>query len=249
MNRIPVCFLSAVLVHALAAQQVTIKQPNLFGRVWEIPALSYGPNEWSVVRLTNQSDASRSVQMDVYSQRGERLPIGPNFMLKPHQELDVRIDRASGKQEMCWARVADDPDAAGQLQVTPIVEILSGNELYEFPREPREFSSRSLWGFRGSDLQYKTIYFLNGFDKPTVVTFCQSDRRDRDQCGRKGDAPARFTVAPYQSIAVDVRRLRRRYFFILSSVPRAGLLVILRDGEGRRKQFTSDSTIRFGDQN
>jgi hypothetical protein len=247
VSKISAWFISAALAHALAAQQITIKPPNVFGRVWDIPALSYGPNEWSVVRLTNQSEASRSVQVDVYSQRGERLPIGPDFMLNPHQVLDIRIDRAASKQEMCWARVVDDENAVGQLRVTPLVEILSGNELFDYEREVREFSSRSLWAFRASDLQFKTVYFLNGFDQPTVVTFCESNSRERDPCRRKDGSPARFTVGPHQSIAVDVRRLRQKYFFILSSVPRAAMLVVLRDGEGRRKQFSSDSTIRFGE--
>jgi hypothetical protein len=169
-------------------------------------------------------------------------------MLNPHQVLDIRIDTASSKEEMCWARVVDGPDAVGELEVTPLVEILRGNELFEFPREAREFSPRGLWGFRASDLEFKTVYFLNGSGQPTVVTFCQSNRREKDQCGRKDGSPARFTVGPYQSISVDVERLRQRYFFVLSSAPRAALLVVLRDGEGRRKKFTSESTIHFGEQ-
>jgi hypothetical protein len=216
--------------------------------MWDIPALSYGPNEWSVLRLTNQSELARNVRVEVYSEKGNPLPIGPDFVLKPHQVLDIRIDRASRKEEMCWARVVDGPDGVGELEVTPLVEILRGNELFEFPREAREFSPRGLWGFRASDLQFKTVYFLNGSGQPTVVTFCQSNRREKDQCGRKDGSPARFTVGPYQSISVDVERLRQRYFFVLSSAPRAALLVVLRDGEGRRKKFTSESTIHFGEQ-
>lgn len=248
MRNISAWFLYGALAHALAAQPIIDKppEPDAFNRVWDIPALSYGPNEWSVLRLTNQAEISRSVRVDVYSERGDRLPIGPELMVDPHQSVDIRIDRNSRKEEMCWARVVS--DGLGGLTVTPIVEILSGNELFDYPREPREFSTRNAWGFRASDAQFKTLYFLNGFDAPTVVTFCESNRRDRDPCGGKSGSPARFTVGPHQSVTVDVRRLRQRYFFVLSSVPRAGLLVVLRDGAGRRKQFTSESTIQFGEQ-
>jgi hypothetical protein len=189
------------------------------------------------------------VRVEVYSEKGIPLPIEPDLVLKPHQVLDIRVDGASKKEEMCWARVLDRSDGTGQLEVTPLVEILRGNELFEFPREAREFLPRGLWGFRASDLQFKTVYFLNGSRQPTVVTFCQSNKREKDQCGRKDGSPVRFTVGPHQSISVDVERLRQRYFFILSSVPRAALLVVLRDGEGRRKKFSSESNIRFGDQN
>jgi hypothetical protein len=251
VRKISVWFISAGLAHALAAQIITDRPPDLgaFGRVWDIPALSYGPNEWSILRLSNPSELSRNVRVEVHSEKGVALPIGPDFILKPHEVLDVRIDKTSNREEMCWARVMDRSEGAGQLEVTPLVDILRGNELYEFPREAREFLTRDLWGFRASDLQFKTVYFLNGSDRPTVVTFCQSNKREKDQCGRKDGTPTRFKVGAYQSISVDVERLRQRYFFVLSSVPRAALLVVLRDGEGRRKKFTSDSTIRFGDQN
>jgi hypothetical protein len=248
VRKISAWFLYPALAHALAAQPIADKPPapDIFGRVWNIPALSYGPNEWSVLRLTNQAEIPRLVQVDVYSEKGDRLPIGPEFMLDPHQALDIRIDRNSRREEMCWARVIS--DGLGGLTVTPIVEILSGNDLFEYPRDAREFSTRGEWGFRAGDIQFKTVYFVNGFDEPTVVTFCETNRRERDQCGGKSGSPARFTVGPHQSVAVDVRRLRRRYFFVVSSVPRAGLLVVLKDGSGRRKQFTSESNIQFGEQ-
>ena len=248
MSKISAWFLYAALAHALVAQPITDNPPapHFFGSVWNIPALSYGPNEWSVVRLTNQAEIPRSVRVDVYSERGERLPIGPEFMLEPHKPLDVRIDRNSRREEMCWARVVS--DGLGGLTVTPIVEILNGNELFDYPRDVREFSTRGEWGFRALDAQFKTVYFLNGFDEPTVVTFCESNRRERNQCTGKSGSSNRFTVGPRQSIMVDVKRLRQRYFFIESSVPRAALLVVLRDGAGFRKQFTSESSIQFGEQ-
>lgn len=247
MHKVSAWFMAAAFTHALAAQQVDPSPPDVLppGRVWTIPALAYGPDVWSVLRLANSSELPRSVNVDVYTQTGERLPVGPDYVLQPHQSLDIRIDKATRREEWCWARVVDRSDSPGELDVTAYLEILTGNQIADFPREARSISAEGMWAYRASQIQLKTVYFLNVFDHPTVVTFCQANKRERDQCGRKEDAPARFVVAPRQSIAVDVRRLRQRYFFVLSSAPGAALMVILKDGDGRRKTFSSESTIHF----
>jgi len=209
-------------------------------RVLEIPALAYGADMWSILRLTNTSASPQSVSVEAYGRKGDRLPIGPAFTVPPGAPLDVRID-GKGDPEMGWARVT----AAAAVDVKAFVEVLEGNAIEDFARHPHDASGESRWVSRASSVEGKQLYFLNVADQPTVVSFCTSDDPRPSGCGKKKPAPVRFPVNPKQSVAVDVRKLLRRYFVIESSVPGGAILALFEDAAGTRKVFSSNSEIRF----
>jgi hypothetical protein len=227
--------LSLLLVPVLSAQNPV--------RTLYIPALAYGPDVWSIVRLTNTGSTPQTARLEVYRENGTALPIGPAYDLQPGATLDVRIDAKTEDAEMCWARVIL-PD---NVRVRGFVEILEGNALEDFPRAPHQVSDLPRWVTLSDRIQGKQMYFLNAADRPTVVAFCAARQATADACQKKGTPSARFRVGPRQSISVQVRKLRGRFFITESSAPEAAVLVLFDNGPGIRKTFGSNSSIEFGD--
>src|ERR1700722_16739225 len=103
----------ALLLAAALASAIRAQTPPDFStsalslapaRVWEIPALGYGPNLWSILRFNNNADAAASVQVDVYCRAGARMPLAPVFAVRPRDSLDIRIEDPSQVLVGCWAR-------------------------------------------------------------------------------------------------------------------------------------------------
>ena len=221
--------------------------PALFGqgaaRTRYIPALAYGPNGWSIVRLTNSSVLRQSVRIDAYREDGTPLPLDPAYDIEPGATRDVRIDAKTTDAEMCWVRVVlpDEVEARG------FVEILEGNALEDFPRELHEPSGTARWVTLAKSVQGKQMYFLNAAGRPTEVSFCAVKHAQPEACEKKGTPRARYRVGPNQSLSVQVRKLRAMYFITESSVPGAAVLALFDNGPGTKKVFDSKSSIEFGD--
>ena len=226
---------------------LSLLAPVLLGqspaRTRYIPALAYGPNLWSIVRLTNSSAAPQTARVEVYRENGTALPMEPMYDIQPGATLDVRIDGKTGEAEMAWARVVL-PDG---VQARGFLEILEGNALEDFPREPHQVSDLARWVTLSDKVQGKQMYFLNVADVPTVVAFCAVKQAPPDACEKKGTPRARFRVGPNQSISVQIRKLRGKFFVAESSAPGAAVLVLFDDGPGIKKTFASKSSIDFGD--
>ena len=212
-------------------------------RTLYIPALAYGPNEWSIVRLTNSGATRQSVRIEAYGESGELLPLEPSYDVEPGATRDVRIDGRTTEAEMSWARVAL-PDG---VAARGYVEILQGNSLEDFPREPHEPSDSTRWVTLASRVEGNQMYFLNAGDRETVVAFCSVKRTVPNACDKKGTASGRYLVGPNQSISVQVKKLRAMYFITESSVPGAAVLALFDSGPGIKKVFASKSSIEFGD--
>lgn len=216
-------------------------------RTWYIPALAYGPDIWSIVRLTNPSSAVRPVKVNVYREDGTSLPIAPTFEVQAGAALDIRIDTPSATDEMCWAKVAVLENGPGPaVEVEGFIEILEGKAVEEFPRQALSPLPNRVWVGPASGVEGKQLYFLNVADQPTEVAFCAVDQAPSGACRKKGPS-ARFLVRPNQSVSLQVRKLRRRYFVTESSSPGAAILVLFADAPGTKRVFASKSSIQFGD--
>jgi hypothetical protein len=215
-------------------------------RTWYVPALGYGPNAWSIVRLTNSSDAARPVRIEVFRENGEPLPFDPEITVAPGSSRDLRIEMPSSKEEWCWVRISAPGQDSPALEVRAFLEILRGNAIEDFPREAHAASDRARWVSKASNVEGKELYFLNVAARPTTVAFC-GVKQPGDECRKRGGAAAHYLVESNRSLSVQVRKLRQRYFAIESSAPEAAIVVLFTDGPGTTKVFGSDSSIRFGD--
>jgi hypothetical protein len=221
--------------------------PILFGqspaRTFYIPALAYGPNGWSIVRLTNSSATRQTVRIEAFREDGTTLPLDPAYDVEQGATRDVRIEEKSAEAEMCWARVVLPEGVAAR----GYVEILQGNSLEDFPRELHELSDTARWVTLASRVEGKQMYFLNAASRATMVAFCAVKQTPPNACEKKGTRSARYRVGPNQSLAVQLKKMRATYFITESSVPGAAVLVLFDNGPGVRKQFGSNSSIEFGD--
>ena len=230
----------AFLIPVLSAQ---VSAPE--AQVRYIPALAYGPQVWSILRLSNSSDSARTIHIEVFRENGERLPIGPEFEVGPHATRDVRVDGGTSTPEMGWARVLE---ASGStVKVQALVEILEGNAIEDFPREMHDASDRKRWVALASNMERKQLYFLNVADQATVVSFCAGDKAAADACLKKGTPTARYIVKPNQCISVQIHKVRRKFFITESSAPGAAVLVLFGDGGGTKQVFGSSSSVQFGE--
>ena len=227
--------MAAVLIAPLLLAQTT-------GRIRYIPALAYGPNVWSVLRLTNSGTTPQTVGIEVYREDGTRVAMEPAFEVQPGTR-EIRIDGGTATEEICWARVTL-PDA---VEARGAVEVLTGDTLEDFSRGAHELSDRARWVTVTSAVEGRYFFFLNAAEWPTVVTFCATDQPRPDACRKKGTTSVRVPAGPRQLIGVQVRKTRGRFFITESSAPGAGVLTLFDAGPGDKRFFGSKSTVEFGE--
>lgn len=213
---------------------------GLLARTLEIPALAYGPNIWSILRFSNDSESPQSANVDVYCKDGARLPIGPTFEIEPHKTQDVRIESPAADVSSCWARVVS------ESEVRAFVEVLNGNQLESFDRQPAEATDFATRAIPAREVENKHLYFANLAEVSTVLTFCQANISRLDGCQEAGTAVFHILVKPRDAVRLDVKNIGRKYLVIESSRPGLAMAVLFSDDPGRRRLYSADSTIEFG---
>jgi hypothetical protein len=216
-------------------------------RIWEIPALGYSPRDWSIVRLTNNTDSAVSFQVDAYCGRGKRLPLDPTYPVEPHQEREVRISAETIVTVQCWARVSQltGPLSPG-IQIRASVDVLNGNRLEEFDRQPRQASADSFWAIPTSEIGGQRLYILNTSQTATILTFCMANKPEPKACHRKGVNPVRGLAQPRQAVMLDVKKFPpKKYLIAESSEPGSAIVQVFNDDPGHRKFYSADSSISF----
>ena len=213
---------------------------------WEIPALGYGPNAWSILRFTDNSDFPASFQVDVYCGDGSRFPLGPTFTVAPRKDLDVRIEAATNAPVLCWARVNQKSGIQGpEIQLQAFIETLKGNQLEDFDRKPAPATANAAWAMLGANVAGQQLYVLNASEKQTVLTFCAANRPDPKACEHKGANPVRRVANPRQAVLIDIRKFTKKYLITLSSQPGRAIIEVFNDQPGHRRVYTSESSISF----
>lgn len=143
------CWLVAAGALPIGAQVVTGETSRRPTRLF--PALGYGPHVWSILRLTNESKSPERVEIHAYRQNGDRLPVGPDFVVGPRERLDVRIEAKAGKDELAWATVAE-AAGSGTLAISAFIEVLKGNTILDFERQEFEPSPSDSWSLPSSEV-------------------------------------------------------------------------------------------------
>jgi hypothetical protein len=217
-------------------------------RVWEIPALGYGPNLWSVLRFNNETDVAASVQLDVFCQAGARMQLAPAFAIQPRNSLDIRIEAPSKDLVGCWARVQQLTGVRGSgFDLRAFVESLKGNQLEDFDRPAGLATANAAWAFSAAQIAGEQLYFLNASDTPTTLTFCSASKPDPKACDKKGAKVVRRLANPKQAVQLDVLNFPRKYLIAESSRPGRAIIEVFNDKPGHRRVFTSESSISFED--
>ncbi|HUI79947.1 MAG TPA: hypothetical protein VLY24_18600 [Bryobacteraceae bacterium] len=233
------------LLLMLLAPAFWAQSQDVSGRAWQIPALAYGPNIWSTLHLVNRAATPRSVRLEVYRENGERLSIAERWDVPAHEMREIRIDSPNGDQESCWAKVTELSEAPA-LQVDGSVEMLNGNAIVSFARKAKDPTANDVWVSLAAEIEGKQLYFLNVFDRPTTLEFCATNNREQRSCQVGSQkAAARFEVNPNQAVAVQVKKLRQRYFIAQSTAPGRAILLLFTDGPGTKRVFSSDSSVEF----
>jgi len=212
----------------------------LLARTMEIPALAYGPNIWSILRFSNDSESPQPVNVDVYCKDGQRLPIGPMFEIGPHQTHDVRVEGPASDVSSCWARVVSD------LEVRAFVQVLNGDQLETFDRRPAEARNFATRTIPAQEVEDKHLYFANLAEMPTVLAFCGANQSRLGGCQKSGTAVFRIVVKPREAVKLDVKTVGEKYLVIESSRPGLAMTVLFSDDPGRTRFYSAESTIDFG---
>ena len=213
---------------------------------WQIPALGYGPNVWSILHLVNRAATPRQLRLEVYRENGERLAIAETWDVPAGAMREIRIDSPNGDQESCWAKLTELSDEPA-VEVDATIEMLHGNAIESYSRKAKDPSANEVWVSRSAEIEGKQVYFLNMFDRPTTIEFCATNNREQRTClAPSRTAAVRFLVNPNQAIAVQIKKLRQKYFIAQSTVPGRAILLLFTDGPGSKHVFSSDSSVDFG---
>lgn len=216
-------------------------------RIWEIPALGYSIKDWSIVRLTNNTNSAASFQVDAYCGRAKRLPLDPTYTVEPHQVDEVRISAETIVTVQCWARVSQlTGELSPGIQIRATVDVLNGNRLEDFDRQPRQASADSFWAIPEPEIGGQQLYILNTSETATILTFCMANKPDPKECHRKGAHPVRRLANPRQAVILDVNKFPSKKCLIAeSSEPGSAILQVFNDDPGHRKFYSAESSISF----
>jgi hypothetical protein len=124
-------WLVGVLIGSLVAAPAGAQQaPQVF------PNLLFGPNAWSILRLTNPSEIPKSVRIDVYREDGRKLDLQPLYTVAAQSTIDVRVEGSGLYYQYCWAQVTEVSTrrSSPALEIEAREEQVIGNTLEEFPQ-------------------------------------------------------------------------------------------------------------------
>ncbi|MBV8731759.1 MAG: hypothetical protein JO336_18280, partial [Acidobacteriia bacterium] len=174
-----------------------------------IPALGYGQNSWSILRLANRSASVKTVGVEVFRQNGERLPIGPEVRLNPNDSIDLRIEAPANNEETCWAAITEYSNTTSpEVSVRGFVEVLNGNQVEAFERELHVPAEGGAWSLPTSDLRGKTLYFLNVSEMPTTINFCEVKQPKQYACVAERRHVSSYNLGARQSMLFDLENFR-----------------------------------------
>jgi hypothetical protein len=212
------------------------------------PALNYGYNRWTSVRLENHSSVPRSVEIEAYRDDGSPMEVASPITLGPREKTDIRLAGAGKALRWCWARITKiiaAGESAEMVSITVTIEMLKGNHVEQFERKgvtPASFGNHR-WINRSSDAQGKQLYYLNTSSSAAVLTFCQAPNTQAN-CER---VKPKFGVNGRGSILLNVRRLLQPYAIAETSDDHGGgMLLYLSRGSGKMTTFGAESSITFG---
>ncbi len=214
-------------------------------RVWYFPALPYGPDRWSLLKIVNNDRQPQDVKLDVFDEQGAPIAIESPVHLKAGETREIRIEKDSKRSEFCWARLEAAKKGASKLTVEAATERLMGNVIERFTRRNEEPSTRQSWYTSPGEFQF--IYLVNVDDKPLKATVCWAERPSKNSCDEPAAAAGRNRVTLQAKQTLYARLSKKQFAYMvveLSKDPRV-IATFLGPGQGERREFSTNTTLSF----
>jgi hypothetical protein len=130
-----------------------------------------------------------------------------------------------------------------QVAITVTVEVLHGNKIEYFEREPvKPNMGPQRWLDSAAARNGTFMYFLNISRVPTIVGLCQA-QNPAFSCR---NIKPRFGVNPNASIMIPVRSGKYPHLIVESYQSHASIVMYLHLGGGAYREFKANSSITFG---
>lgn len=221
-----------------------------------LSALTYGPEEWSVITIHNPGTSP--VKVSVYAYRPSGEPIGierSGRVLAAHETAEFRVQVKTAQMEMGWARVQwEIGKGKVGMECSAALHRLSGDELRTLPRHMSAPRTNPGGIAPARSMEDHILFLANVTEHPATVRLCYlpgevepaGGRYDRltksdDECERK----AAWVLAPHAAESVRFAP-KETGFYVVQSQGKAMLSTILGMGPGERQRFAVDTSITFG---
>jgi hypothetical protein len=224
-------------------------------RTWVFPALVYGDDRWSVIRLTNTGTAIQPVSIDAYDAKGTPRPIAGAINVPPGQTTEVRLDFPNKEGALGWASVSATVPKAETLQVQAVTEFLVGNKIQWVARESAPVLKRNGGAFEVHDPVH--LYFLNLGDRAVDLEYCLADLLRNDACRKGLEKPIRARVEPRHALFTDAlgkpanvgrRAGQTRYLVTTLNRSTPSILIFLSNTSGMAKTFSTETKLSFDEE-
>ena len=218
---------------------------------WYFPALTYGANRWSLVKVTNNSTKPREIRLDVYDQQGQPMPVTGSMVLQPGEAHEVRIEKQIAGTGLAWARILALQPKKKELKVEVSSERLVGNAIDHLDRHDEQLSLFAEWYTAPGPYRY--IYMANVGEHRVDITLCWADRPKKDPCSERSavDQAKHIGLEPKKTLYAQLGKQRGRYLIVIqrSTSPEsvAMLSTFLGPANAKRREFSTDSTLTFDD--
>jgi hypothetical protein len=218
-------------------------------RVWDFPALTYGPECWSILRLSNDSAVAQTFQVRVHDEKGMELQVPAEIPLLPGGVRELRIESPERVFHNAWARVtASSEDTLidpVNVRAEAFTEFLTGNVLNRYERKPESANANMYWSTTATAAASHEFYFVNTGLQPTVLSVCSSSLKMLRDCSKPSGGVARLLVQPNHSVRFKMGQPKGPFVTMISSVPGSSIFIQLTDGALQQKRFETESSIVF----
>jgi hypothetical protein len=145
-----------------------------------VPALAYGTNCSSALRLQNLADRVVAVQIEGHRESGALVGLaglpGAAVHLAPHERGDYKLD-VSEETSGAWANIretVDSPDLSPAVAISASTDCASGNQLRSSTRSV-VYPTRNPW-FDGdvTDMRGNVVLLINTSESTARATACYS---------------------------------------------------------------------------
>lgn len=230
-----------LLAGRLLAQQAPVfpvKPVQIF------PSLGYGPDEWSLLRLTNRSSVAKYARVEVYCAAGKRMQPDHVVTLLPDESSDIRIEEHTAQNELCWARIEDvSKEKPGPpLEASARMERISGNTLQDFPQHVMAPQRRNQWLSPAKAVSNRDLFFLNISGTETALEICSVNARLK--CP-EGAVPVTTFVKAKQAVVLRIGNLRRPGLLIRSMPTVPCIIGLLGPKIPETREYSAESSITF----
>ncbi|HUS06218.1 MAG TPA: hypothetical protein VMZ52_07980 [Bryobacteraceae bacterium] len=222
------------------------------------PALTYGPNAWSVISLHNPNAVAVDLSVSAYTATATEL-VNEMLSLPPNEKREFRVESPSEGFQWALAKVSQSvPKVKGVSLVNIEVKMhnLVGDNLFTLPREssiPKHNIFATDYSAKLSDL----LLFIGNADTGTAsMTICFSYQPPMYSgsllldiisgpsfsCNERKD----FTIGPYASEMYTLPN-RSGGYYIFKGRGKKMIVLPLHVEEGQKNKYVVDSRLSFSE--